>query len=956
MEGLDLHQLGQLKGISIAHINIRSLFGKLEDISRILTVGNICILGISETWLNGSVPNSMINIPQYDIYRHDRTRNSGKLTGGGVCIYAHTKYNIIAREDLSACTPDIEVIWVQLALKDTKPTYIGCVYRSPSGNLEAALEFLEDQVLEIKSKGTCDLVLLGDYNVNSLKSRSIEHRKLTDFCKRHCLNQLIKTPTYFQNAYNSSIDDILVSNKDYYYQYGTVATGTTDHLLIYTARKKLKVQPETCYIYGRTFSKFDPIMFQRDCIFTNWDEVLNSDDVNEAWDKFQHILQRLLDKHAPKRQMTVSEDLPPWITREFLETCRDRDYWLDKNTKSNDPVVAITCKEYKSRVRRLKTTLKRDYFRLALEEAKGDGNRVWRAIEKAYNTVSRKKTKFRINNVDDPLENAEILNKFFIEIGPTLDENLGPDPGVATENSLECPLLTLHLTNENEVSKIVQNLSVNTASGDDGFSARIIKAALPVFIPIITNLINQSIIQKIVPQKWKHACVTPIFKAGDKCEANNYRPISVLPTISKILERVIKLQLQSHLDLNDIITGNQYGFRKNHSTETCILKLLNDLYTAHDNGLLGGIVYIDLKKAFDTVSHNIMLRKLQSIGVSVDSIEWFRSYLLDRTQITRVSGKSSTALSVQMGVPQGSILGPVLFQIYVNDLPKYINDSKVSMFADDTAIYATAESIDELELILQDDLHSLSQWLLYNRLSINVKKSKVMITGSLPRLRATREPNVSINGIKLDVVNEYLYLGVVIDSGLRFNSHVNTIYDKCASKLGLICKTRKLFDYRTSRLLYVTTLLPVIDYCNSVYSVASQSELERLQKLQNIAIRVITRQGIRCPVYELHHRAQLDTLATRREKWLLKLCFKWVHGDGPPSICNLMKPDTTALRTTRQTMANTPLVPRCKTVMGTKSIKYRATKSWAEAKQEFKSCVKIDQLKRKLRTVWDTFD
>ena len=195
-----------------------------------------------------------------------------------------------------------------------------------------------------------------------------------------------------------------------------------------------------------------------------------------------------------------------------------------------------------------------------------------------------------------------------------------------------------------------------------------------------------------------------------------------------------------------------------------------------------------------------------------------------------------------------------------------------------------------------------------------------------------------------------------MDSGLKFNSHVSTIYDKCSSKLGLICKTRKLFDYQTSRLLYITTVLSVLDYCNSVYAVANQTELERLQKLQNIALRIISKQGIRCPIYELHHRAQIDTLATRREKWLLKLCFKWVHGDGPPVLCDLMKPELTGTRVTRQTMANTPLVPKFKTMMGTRSIKYRATKTWANAKMEFKSCTKLDQLKRKLRTVWDTFD
>ena len=169
-------------------------------------------------------------------------------------------------------------------------------------------------------------------------------------------------------------------------------------------------------------------------------------------------------------------------------------------------------------------------------------------------------------------------------------------------------------------------------------------------------------------------------------------------------------------------------------------------------------------------------------------------------------------------------------------------------------------------------------------------------------------------------------------------------------------QTRHLFYYNTSRLLYMTTLLPVIDYCSSVYCVASQQELDWLQKLQNVALRIITKQGIRCPIYELHHWAQVDTLATRREKWLFKLCSKWVHGDGQPAICDIMKPDICSTRLTRQTLENTPFIPRMKTSMGQKSIKYRATKCWVDAKPEFKSSTKVGQLKRRLRTVWDTFD
>ena len=316
------------------------------------------------------------------------------------------------------------------------------------------------------------------------------------------------------------------------------------------------------------------------------------------------------------------------------------------------------------------------------------------------------------------------------------------------------------------------------------------------------------------------------------------------PTISKILERVVKNQLQTHLDGNNIITNSQFRFRRNHSTGMCISSMLNYLYEQIDIGQLGGVIYIDLKKAFDTVSHKIMLRKLSSIGLSHDRIDWSQSYLAGRSQVTRVSGKSSSSRPINTCVPQGPILGPILFQIYVNDLPLYISNCRVSMFADDTTIYSASTSLTDLELMMQDDLHSLSQWLLYNRLTINAKKSKVMLLGTNHRLKQSRPIYLYINGIKLEQVNEYLYLGVILDSGLRLAPHYESIYDKCVKKLGLIYKTRHLFDYATARLIYLTMILPILDYCSSVYSVAPEYELQKLHHLQTAALRLISHKGI----------------------------------------------------------------------------------------------------------------
>ncbi len=446
MEITDLLALGKLPGISLGHINIRSLFGKLEDIIRILDLGSLCILGISETWLNTSVSDQMINIPGYDLYRGDRTANSGKTTGGGVCFYIKSRYNIVEHADMTLCSPNLEIIWVQLLLKDTRPTFIACTYRPPSGCIDMGLDIIEEQILDLRTKyNVCDIIVIGDYNIDTLKCRSSDSKKLVEFRNRMSPKSLIKEPTYFQRGYHSSLDDILVSNPDYYNIAGTVNTGDTDHALLFTTRKKKKVSSEPCYFYERTYTRFDPLLFQRDCIFVNWYPILSQNDPVIAWDLFLQQLHSLLDKHAPYKKMKITEDLPPWMTGEYMELSNDRDYWIDKARKSNDPVDEITCKDHNFRARRLKKNLKRDFFKLALTEAKGDSAKVWQVFEKAFSSTTQKKTKIILNGIEDPAENADVLNKFFVEIGPTLDRALGDDNDIVTESVIECQPLTLQL-------------------------------------------------------------------------------------------------------------------------------------------------------------------------------------------------------------------------------------------------------------------------------------------------------------------------------------------------------------------------------------------------------------------------------------------------------------------------------------------------------------------------------
>jgi hypothetical protein len=292
--------------------------------------------------------------------------------------------------------------------------------------------------------------------------------------------------------------------------------------------------------------------------------------------------------------------------------------------------------------------------------------------------------------------------------------------------------------------------------------------AAPIISPIITHLINHSFTTCTFPNNWKKARVTPIFKAGDPAEPGNYRPISILPVISKVIERVVFDQLYKYLNDNNLIYVNQSGFRPSFSTATALINISEDWYNEIDNGNIIGLCMLDLKKAFDTVNHNILLDKLKLYGVSKYVTNWFNSYLSNRTQFTCVDGISSDLKDILCGLPQGSIDGPLGFLIYINDLPKLVSHSKVSMYADDTALYYASSSVDDIVKCMNEDLVSVNNWLKCNKLSLNVDKSEFMFIASRQRLATLDNLNltVQINGENIRKVDKCKHLGVIIDKNL----------------------------------------------------------------------------------------------------------------------------------------------------------------------------------------------
>ena len=442
--------------------------------------------------------------------------------------------------------------------------------------------------------------------------------------------------------------------------HGIIGLNARDHNIVYAVRKQPKIKRTYKFTWARSFRNFDPLLFERDVIFENWSDVIDEPNGTLAWDNFANKLVFIIDRHAPYKKLRVSDSMPKWVTREYLSACDERDALHRRYSKNKNDFNKAEMKRSRNYVTKLKNDLKKDYFHKAIRDSKGDSKRLWRTINEAFGKSTSKSTVItELKGEMDTTKMADIMNSYFSTIANTLAENFPSDPPTRTEDVKHQPKFNFTHITLSDVEKQIGLLSDATAIGVDGISPRILRAALKPLSIIISKLINRSMDSGVFPDGLKVARVSPIFKSGDRTDPGNYRPISVLPSISKIYERVVHTQLVNYIDKYSLLSNSQFGFRKNHSTETCCLSMLDKMYEKLDQGCLSGVVFLDLEKAFDTVNHHVLLRKLILLGVSDLSIRWFESYLIGCKQMTKIDNVCSSEHEIMHGVPQGSILGPL---------------------------------------------------------------------------------------------------------------------------------------------------------------------------------------------------------------------------------------------------------------------------------------------------------
>ena len=393
-------------------------------------------------------------------------------------------------------------------------------------------------------------------------------------------------------------------------------------------------------------------------------------------------------------------------------------------------------------------------------------------------------------------EAAEFMNNYFITVGKELNEaNRTTWKQHSYFQQFPNNNFLLNVVDENTVLKYVRTLDSAKPSGIPNLSNKLMLDAFKVLPGELAALFNESIIQEIFPEDWKMGIITPIPKSGNLMLKTNWRPITILNTLGKLLEKIIHYQTSTYLKLNEILKDDQHGFRKGFSTSSAILKFLSDIYEAKRTHMVTGCIYVDYQKAFDTINHNIIFRKLELYGFGILCINWFKSYLQGRMQVTTCDNYYlSLPKSVTIGVPQGLTLGPLLSILYVNDLChiKNIFDVKLKMYADDTVIYSYGRSVHDVQQSLQLCLNYVYDWCITNRLYMNMKKTKIMWFENSNQIKDPKTNyTINIEGVGLSRVYNYMYLGVDLDHNLSYDNHLDGVVNKTTQKLYIFRKIRR---------------------------------------------------------------------------------------------------------------------------------------------------------------------
>lgn len=921
--------LENLKGFRIAHLNITSVPKHIDQLRAYLVNKPIDIISVNETRLDDSIGNAEVDIQGYNLYRKDRCRS-----GGGVAIYVRDLLNV---KDGSQFVPNsIEAVCIEIIKPKTKPFLITSIYRPPNSRVDF-MDNLENYLNELDEQDK-ELIITGDLNCDlSTPDLQSHSRRLMDIFRLLQLKQLIVDPTRITENTETLLDIIATNRPEKVKDSGVIHLGISDHSLVYSCLKVSVPRDKPKIVESRNFKYYNKDSFN-DHLYhelnnSTWDQT----DPEVLWDRFRNIFNSVSDVYAPIKTRKVRSTYATWLTTEIKREMNQRDYLKKKAVKNKSKILNEAYKTKRNHVNKLIRSAKACYCKKNIDQNKDNPKEMWKQINQVISGKGRSSKTTMITTIQDDQGNfihdekliANEFNKYFVEIGSKLSCQLANNNLCFSDylTPTHCEFHFGLITNDAIFKKLLK-IKPNKALGLDKIPGKLLKDSAVVVTPFLNLIFNSSLSEGIFPSEWKKARISPIYKSGTRDDCSNYRPISVLSVIPKIFEKIVYDQVNEYLVKNLILTPYQSGFRKGRSTSSALLKTTNEWLVNMDKGLINGVVFLDLKKAFDTVDHKILINKLECYGIKNSALRWFTSYLSNRRQVCKIGSSVSESKLITTGVPQGSNLGPLLFLLYINDLPNCLESSAPALFADDTNLSVSGTTTSEIEDKLEMDLNNVHCWLLANKLTLNVKKTEYMLIGSRQKLsKVNSDPILRIGSESINRVSLTKTLGVLVDENITWRNHIDHVAKKAAKGIGLLRRSKDLLDRNTLKTVYSALVLPHFDYCAIVWDNCSQTLKNRLQKLQNKAARIITGDSYETRSDVIRSKLGWNTLQERRDDKMNNLMKKIMRDnsvDYLQELFSIFSNSTYQLRNNNRVLS----LPKPNTNALKRSFSYKGAVAW----------------------------
>ena len=929
-------RISHAKNLILGFLNINSIRNKFKCLEDIFNKNLVDFFSVIESKIDLSFPDAQFLCKGFGLLRQD-----GRSNSGGLMTYVRSDIPYHRRTDIEVNNDAIQSLCVELCINKEK--WIICtLYRPPASPVHSyseALYLLTDRML----KFTDTVILMGDTNVNLLKEPQAS--TVQDYLTSYSLSQLVKTATCFKGQ-PSLLDHVYTSKPRRFASVINYDCGLSDfhNLVAISTKLTFPKRPPQIKLY-RSFKKFDEKLFLKDMSYVPFHVMDVFSDISDSYWVFDTLVKEVIDLHVPLKKKVINHTNAPFMNSKLRKMMykkrqaynkarkfpRSHRLWEDYRRKRNEFVS----------LRRLSM---KNYFQERCTSGPQSRN-LWATLKPFFSNKNKSTDCISLIE-DDMLVNEEsnvvnIFNKYFGTITEDIGiaENFTRDtseeilrhysehPSIVKikELSSKCDFALTHVTIA-DVEKELKSINPSKATGHDLFPPKILKICSPVLCHVITNLVNRIINCSSFPDHFKLAEISPVFKCDNRLDKRKFRPVSILPCISTVTERLITKKFDSFV--NAIFCDNISAYRKSFNTQSVVLRAVEDWKANLDKGLYVSAISTDLSKAFDVIPHGLLIAKLHAYGCNVKTVNLIYNYLRNRFQRVKLNNSRSDWSVIKKGVPQGSVLGPILFNIFINDIFLFVDSCTIYNYADDNVLSCTANSSENLKQCLEQNVSNMLTWFNLNGMKANPDKFQLISFGNNNSLE-----NICIGDSVISSQPVIKYLGIYVDENLTFHDHVSHICKKAGRQASAMMRLCNMLDQDTKLLLYKSFIMSNFEYCPLVWSFCNKVDYDRVLKVQCRSLRFVSNNFVddfdvlldKCNVISICH-ANLIKLVTT--------VFKCLNNHSPKYLCALFELKNSNYNFRKSKLLD--LKRPSSTKYGKNSFTYYGVKVWNRLSNEIK--------------------